>query len=155
MGALTPLALRIGSVSWLPRLLPQITWIDRRLQGLTGGRVGLLTFAGVPNLLLIVAGRSSGVIRTTPLLCVPEDGSWLVAGSAFGAPADPAWVGNLRAARNARVRVRGRELPVTAEELGGEERAAAWSLMLRTWPNYALYEQRTDRLIPVIRLTPM
>ena len=44
-------------------------------------------------------------------------------------------------------------MPVVAEELGPEERAAAWRLMLQTWPNYAKYEERTERLIPVFRLT--
>lgn len=56
MGLLTPLAVRIGAIGWLPRLLPQITWIDTRLQTVTRGRLGLLTIAGLPNLLLMVRG---------------------------------------------------------------------------------------------------
>lgn len=155
MGLLTPLAVRIGAIAWIPRLLPQITWIDKRLQSVSRGRLSLLTIAGLPNLLLTVRGRSSGVERTTPLLCVSDGGTWLVAGSAFGAPTTPAWVRNLRAARSARVQVGGREVAVVAEELSGGERSRMWSLMCRTWPNYVLYENRTDRLIPVIRLTPI
>jgi hypothetical protein len=53
------------------------------------------------------------------------------------------------------VRIRGREVPVTSAELTGDERADAWALMCRTWPNYSSYEEHTDRVIPVIRLTPM
>ena len=64
------------------------------------------------------------------------------------------WVGNLRAAEG-RAKVQyGREtFAVTATELTGEDRVAAWRTMLDVWPNYAKYEERTDRVIPVFRLT--
>ncbi|WP_370248325.1 nitroreductase/quinone reductase family protein [Nocardioides sp.] len=152
MGLLTPLAVRIGSISWMPRLLPQIVWVDTRLQRVTSGRVTLLDIAGLPNLALTVPGRKTGIPRTTPLLCVPDRDSWLVAGSYFGAPQMPVWVGNLRAATTARIRVDGVEHEVTATELDGEDRAAAWRTMLDAWPNFAVYEARTDRTIPVFRL---
>lgn len=153
MGLLTPLAVRIGAIAWLPRLLPQITWIDIRLQAVSRGRLSLLTLAGLPNLLLTVRGRTSGIDRTTPLLCVPDQDGWLIAGSMFGGPSTPAWVHNLRSAPTARIRVRHRDVKVTATELSDDDRSRAWTLMLRTWPNYALYEARTSRLIPVFRLT--
>jgi deazaflavin-dependent oxidoreductase (nitroreductase family) len=66
----------------------------------------------------------------------------------------PLWVGNLRAADGAAKVEMGHEtFAVRATELSGEERAAAWRTMLATWPNYAKYEERTDRTIPVFRLT--
>ena len=154
MGLLTPLAIRIGAIPWMPRLLPQVVWTDRRLQRLSGGRVTLLDIAGLPNLTLTVVGRKSGLPRSTPLLCVPDEGTWLIAGSYFGGPDMPVWVGNLRAAGQAEVTVNRTTTPVTAEELSDDARAAAWQVMLRTWPNFAKYEERTDRLIPVFRLTP-
>lgn len=154
MGLLTPLAVRIGSIPWMPRLLPQVVWTDKRLQALTRGRYSLLDLAGLPNLLLTVVGRRSGVPRSTPLLCVPHEGGWLVAGSYFGAATTPVWVHNLRAAGEATVRVGGRRYDVAAREVEGEERDRLWRVMLDTWPNFALYEQRTDRLIPVFLLEP-
>lgn len=154
MGLLTPLAVRIGSISWMPKLLPQIVAVDKTLHRLTGGRVTLLDIAGLPNLTLTVVGRKSGIPRSTPLLCVPHDGGWLVAGSYFGGPQTPLWVGNLRAAGEARVETGHASYDVTARELAGEERDRMWQVMLRTWPNYAKYEERTDRLIPVFLLTP-
>ncbi len=66
----------------------------------------------------------------------------------------PAWVHNLRAAGTATVRVRGREARVRPIELAGPERAAAWARVLTTRPNYAHYEARTERRIPVYRLAP-
>ncbi len=155
MGLLTPLAVRIGALSWMPKLLPQVVWVDTRLQRATKGRVTVLDLAGLPNLALTVPGRKSGIPRTTPLLCVPHEGGWLVAGSYFGGPDMPLWVGNLRAATTARVRVDAQEHEVTWREVEGEERAAMWRVMLRTWPNFAKYEERTTRVIPVFYLQPV
>jgi deazaflavin-dependent oxidoreductase (nitroreductase family) len=155
MGLLTPLAVRIGALSWMPKLLPQVVWVDTRLQRVTKGRVTVLDIAGLPNLALTVPGRKSGIPRTTPLLCVPHEGGWLVAGSYFGGPDMPLWVGNLRAASTARVRCDAREHEVTWREVEGEERAAMWQVMLRTWPNFATYEERTSRVIPVFYLQPI
>jgi deazaflavin-dependent oxidoreductase (nitroreductase family) len=154
MGLLTPLAVRIGAISWMPRLLPQITAIDKMLHDTTGGRVTLLNIAGLPNLLMTVPGRKTGVPRTTPLLCVPRGGSYLVAGSYFGGPNEPAWVANLKAAGAGELRFRGVDKPFTARQLTGPERDVAWAEMIRTWPNFALYEQRTSRTIKVFELTP-
>jgi deazaflavin-dependent oxidoreductase (nitroreductase family) len=153
MGVFTPLAVRIGAVPWMPRLLPQIVWFDKALHRVSGGRLTVLDIAGLPNLNLTVRGRKSGVERTTPLLCVPDGDTILIAGSYFGGPKMPLWVGNLRAADGAaRVEHRRQRFAVAATELTGEDRATAWRTMLETWPNYARYEERTDRTIPVFRL---
>ena len=149
------LAVAIGAQAWLPRFAPLIVRTDLLLRRLTGGRITLLTFAGLPELFLTVAGRRTGRVRTTPLLCVPRDGSWLVAGSNWGAPRPPDWVSNLAAADIAKVGFHGRDTEVAASLLEGGERAAAWRDMLEVWPNYATYAERTDRDIPVFRLTPV
>ena len=154
MGLLTPLAVKIGSIPWMPKLLPQIVTVDKALQRVSRGRVSVLDIAGLPNLALTVPGRKSGVPRTTPLLCVPHDGGWLIAGSYFGGPRTPVWVHNLRAADTAEIRYGGTTRQVTWREVEGEERTAMWQVMLGTWPNFALYEERTDRTIPVFYLTP-
>lgn len=153
MGLLTPLAVRIGAISWMPRLLPQIVWVDTRLQRISKGRVSVLDIAGLPNLALTVPGRKSGIPRTTPLLCVPYEGGWLIAGSYFGGPKTPLWVGNLRATDRARITFAREDVEVTWRELEGADRADAWQAMLRIWPNYAKYEERTSRVIPVFLLS--
>jgi deazaflavin-dependent oxidoreductase (nitroreductase family) len=154
MGLLTPLAVRIGSIPWLPRFLPQIVWFDTTLQKVTRGRVTVLALAGLPGLNLTVKGKKSGIERTTPLLCVPDGDTILIAGSYFGGPKTPLWVANLRAADGEATVHHGRQtFRVRATELRDAERAVAWQTMLATWPNYAKYEERTDRLIPVFRLT--
>lgn len=155
MGLLTPLAVRIGAIPWMPRLLPQIVWVDEHLQQWSGHRVSVLDLAGLPNLMLTVPGRKTGLPRTTPLLCVPFEGDQLVAGSYFGGPKLPVWVINLRAAGTAEVRMGRHSWRVTAHEAApGPERDRLWAAMIEVWPNYRLYEQKTDRLIPVFRLSP-
>ncbi len=158
MNLLRPVAIRVGRLSWLPRFLPQIVWLDRTFHRVTGGRLTLLSLAGLDELYLTVPGRRSGTARTTPLLYVPYDGHYLVAGSNWGAARLPAWVLNLRAAGAAQVEVhaeiRGVRHRVRAREVTGAERGRLWHLMLRTWPNYDHYAARTTRTIPVFELVP-
>jgi deazaflavin-dependent oxidoreductase (nitroreductase family) len=154
VNALTPVAIWLGGISWLPRLLPQITALDKLLQRLTHGRWSLLRLAGLPSMMLTVRGRKSGVLRSTPVLCVPYGDGHLVAGSNFGGPKAPVWVLNVRAADRVTVTVDGRTHDAVPRELTSDERAAAWQQMVRTWPNYAKYEQRTHRTIPVFWMTP-
>ncbi|WP_028637279.1 nitroreductase family deazaflavin-dependent oxidoreductase [Nocardioides sp. URHA0032] len=153
MGLMTPLAIRIGAIPWMPKLLPQIVWCDRLLQKVTRGRVSILDIAGLPNLVLTVVGRRSGIPRSTPLLCIPHGERWLVAGSYFGGPDMPVWVHNIRASGEGTITWKRERIAVDAKEMEGDERADRWQVMLRTWPNFAKYEERTDRLIPVFELT--
>lgn len=152
MGALTPLAVKIGAIPWMPKLLPQITWIDKKLQGTTGGSWSVLRIAGLPNLMLTVTGRKSGIPRTTPLLYVPYGDDQLIAGSYFGGPKTPVWVANLRAAETVTVSIKGVSHVAIPREIGSDERDALWTHMVATWPNFARYAERTDRLIPIFLL---
>jgi deazaflavin-dependent oxidoreductase (nitroreductase family) len=154
VNVLTPVAIWLGGISWLPRFLPQITAVDRFIQRVTKGQWSLLRIAGLPSMMLTVLGRKSGVARSTPVLCVPYREGLLVAGSNFGGKKAPVWVLNVRAADRVTVTVDGRTFEAAPRELGGEERADAWERMLETWPNYARYAERTDRVIPVFLLTP-
>lgn len=154
----TRLAILIGGQPWLPRYAKVIVGLDRLLQRLSRGRVDLLTFAGLPEILLQVPGRRTGLLRSTPLLCVPHtiDGceGWLVVGSNWGAPEPPAWVANLSAAREPLVTYRGRTVVAAARLVTGAEREEIWSHLIEVWPNYAKYAARTGRELPVFWLTP-
>jgi deazaflavin-dependent oxidoreductase (nitroreductase family) len=155
MGLLTPLAIRIGAIPWMPRLLPQIVAVDKFLQRVSRGRVTVLDIAGLPNLMLTVAGRKTGIPRDSPLLCVPYGEGFLIAGSYFGGPKTPIWVANLEAAGVCSIRFKGRTMRATSRRLEGEERRRAWGHMIKTWPNFVRYEQRTSREIKVFLLSPI
>jgi deazaflavin-dependent oxidoreductase (nitroreductase family) len=155
MNPLTPVAMWLGRLPWLPRFLHQITAVDKFIQRLTKGQWSLLRMAGLPSMMLTVLGRRSGIARSTPILCVPWRGGHLVAGTNFGGTKAPVWVLNVRAAERVTVTVDGQTHDAVPHELSGEQRAAAWEHMLKTWPNYAMYAERSDRLIPVFWLTPV
>ena len=107
-------------------------------------------------LLLTTTGRKSGLERTTPLGWVSDgNGGWLIAASANGAAGIPAWYHNLAAAPDkARIEIHGATPPVSAEQLHGTEREAAWQTLTAAIPRFGRYAEKTDREIPVIRLTP-
>src|SRR5690606_31589099 len=113
MNPLRPVAVRIGALPWLPRYSQPIIAVDKTIQRATRGKVTLLAIAGLPSLVLTVKGRKSGVPRSTPLLCVPHDGGWLVVGSNWGHPKAPSWAINLRAADQAQVLYDGHEHAVS------------------------------------------
>ena len=129
-------------------------WMNRLLMGRARRSEGKTM--GMNLLVLTTVGRKSGQERQTPLAWFPgPDGSWLVVASAGGAPANPAWYLNLAAHPDqVTVEQAGRKVAVTAEELHGAEREQAWQQIKAAADNFRKYEETTDRLLPVIRLTP-
>jgi deazaflavin-dependent oxidoreductase (nitroreductase family) len=111
---------------------------------------------GMQVLALTTVGRRSGQERTTPVAWFPATGpGWLVVASAGGAATNPDWYRNLAAAPDrAVVEVAGRRVPVTARELRGDERDAAWARIAAASDQFAGYRDKTDREIPVVELAP-
>jgi len=121
----------------------------------TGGREGYL-WNGVPILLLTTTGRRSGVPTKTRALIFGRDGAdYLVVASKGGSPEHPVWYENLQAHPRAWIQVRDRHLEVEAHTAEGAEHARLWEIMRTLWPNYDVYQTRTDRRIPVVVLRPI
>ncbi|MFK8912249.1 nitroreductase/quinone reductase family protein [Streptomyces sp. YS-3] len=144
---------RVSSTRAFAKLAPHVVpALDRAVHRLTRGRV-LPSARMLPGVVLTARGAVSGLARRTPLACMPEDaGTWLLIGSNFGRPGHPAWTGNLLAHPDAEINWKGRDLPVRARLLTGEERAAAWRAALEFWPPYATYQARVEREIRLFRL---
>jgi deazaflavin-dependent oxidoreductase (nitroreductase family) len=107
------------------------------------------------TLVLTTVGRKSGAVRETPVRWFPGgDGSWLIVASANGATKNPAWYYNLAAQPEVTVDVQGRHVEVTATQLAGEERAEAWKQITASAARFADYQRKTDRELPILRLTP-
>lgn len=105
--------------------------------------------------LLTTVGAKSGQQRTAPVAVFPEgsDG-WLVVGSNGGAAWHPSWYINLaHHPDDVSIQVGDRNTKVTPEMLVGPERAAAWQRIVKDRPNFGPYETKTDRQVPVVRLT--
>jgi deazaflavin-dependent oxidoreductase (nitroreductase family) len=111
------------------------------------------TIQGRPIVLLTTIGAKSGLLRKTPLMRVEHDGEYVVVGSLGGAPKHPVWVHNIR--KNPRVELRdhAEKHDYTARELDGDEREVWWRRAVEAFPNYAAYQKKTGRLIPVFLLT--
>jgi deazaflavin-dependent oxidoreductase (nitroreductase family) len=124
--------------------------VARTVHRLTGSKMG-----GRPLLYLSTVGAKSGQRRTAVVMPFPEgDDAWLIVASKGGAPSHPSWFYNLAAHPDqVEVEVDGRKTAVTPRTLTGEERATAWQRITTERPNFAGYEIKTDRQIPVVRLT--
>ncbi|MGW3283569.1 nitroreductase/quinone reductase family protein [Streptomyces sp. NPDC001002] len=139
-----------GFAKVAPHVIPAL---DRAVHRLTRGKV-LLSAQMLPGVILTATGARSGQVRRTPLACMPEeDGrTWILIGSNFGRTGHPAWTANLLAHPDAEINWRGRDIPVTARLLEGEERAAVWKKLLVFWPPYATYQERVEREIRIFRI---
>jgi len=117
----------------------------------TGGReANTLRDTGLPIAIFWNRGVKSGKVRKAPLMRVEHDGVYAMVGSEGGAPRDPAWVANLRAAPD-QVTVQDGPEPWdgVAREITGEEKARWWERAVAAFPPYADYQEKTDREIPV------
>jgi deazaflavin-dependent oxidoreductase (nitroreductase family) len=119
----------------------------------TDGEVGYI-WNGVPILLLTTTGRQSGLARTTPLIHGRDGDDYLVVASMGGAPMHPNWYRNLEANPSAQIQDRAEHLSVTARTASEDEKRRLWKIVNDLWPNYDVYQSRTDRVIPVVVLTP-
>jgi deazaflavin-dependent oxidoreductase (nitroreductase family) len=112
-------------------------------------------FAGAPLLLLHTVGARSGMPRVNPMMYLPDEGRYLVFASKAGSDRHPDWYYNLLAQPEVRIEVGDEILTVRAVELHGAERDAHFAEQARRYPGFAAYQRRTDRVIPVIALTPV
>ena len=109
---------------------------------------------GYPVVVMTMRGARSGKTRKVPVMRVEHNGEYLAVGSQGGAPTHPHWVHNLRADPNVALQDGPSVQDMTVRELDGDERAVWWDRAVEAFPNYADYQTRTDRLIPVFLLTP-
>ena len=110
---------------------------------------------GMDALVLTTIGAKSGQPRSSPLAYFAEDEkSWLIVASAAGAPRNPAWYYNLAAHPDqVRIEIGDRTVDVVAAQLHGEERNRVWDRITAASKQFGKYQDKTDREIPIIRLT--
>jgi len=110
---------------------------------------------GMSLLVLNTVGKKTGAQRANPVAWFPgDDGSWLIVASAGGSARNPAWYYNIAGNPDAvSIDVDRSTVAVTAEQLHGAERDRAWASITTASPRFLQYETKTDRLIPIIRLT--
>ncbi len=119
----------------------------------TGGEVGYI-WNGAPTLLLTATGRRTGQERTSALIFGRDGHDYLIVASMGGAPKHPVWYLNLQAEPDATIQVQAETLAVVARTASAAEKPRLWEIVTDVWPNYDVYQSRTDRDIPIVVLSP-
>lgn len=121
----------------------------RTNDGVVGGM-----FEGMNLLLLHHTGAKSGTERVNPLVYMRDGTNYVIFASKAGAPTSPDWYHNLRANPSTTIEVGVQSIPVTARVAEGDERERLFSAQKQAAPQFAEYESKTDRVIPVVVLEP-
>jgi deazaflavin-dependent oxidoreductase (nitroreductase family) len=119
----------------------------------TSGDTKVIDMRGHSVVLLTTVGAKSGKLRKTPLMRVEHDGEYVVVGSLGGAPKHPVWVYNVRANPHVELMDGAESHDYDARELSGDDRAIWWERAVAAFPNYAEYQRKTDRVLPLFLLT--
>lgn len=134
---------------------PAAQWVREQVEEYegSGGTSGVMLH-GRPTVIVTSKGARSGKLRKNPVMRVERDGAYAAVASKGGAPENPSWYRNpvdhpLVELQDATVKG-----DFTARELSGDERATWWERAVEAFPNYAQYQESTDREIPVFLLEP-
>jgi F420H(2)-dependent quinone reductase len=110
---------------------------------------------GRPIIVLTSVGARTGKLRKTALMRVEHDGLYAVVASMGGAPKHPVWYYNLKKEPHVELQDGATKLDYLAREVSDAEKTTWWARAVETWPDYARYQARTDRQIPVFVLEPI
>jgi deazaflavin-dependent oxidoreductase (nitroreductase family) len=114
----------------------------------SGGREGT-TLRDMPVVVVTSRGARSGKLRKTPLMRVEHEGSYALVASKGGAPEHPVWYHNLLADPHIELRDGASVWDMVVREVQGAEKATWWERAVAAYPDYASYQEKTDREIPV------
>ncbi|MEU2654989.1 nitroreductase family deazaflavin-dependent oxidoreductase [Streptomyces sp. NPDC007325] len=119
----------------------------------SGGTRGT-TMRGLPVVLVTSVGAKSGKLRKTPLMRVEHEGAYALVASNGGAVKHPVWYHNLIASPRIELRDETRRWDMAVRVVTGEERRAWWERAVAAFPDYADYQLKADREIPVFVAEP-
>ena len=131
-------------------------WVREQVdQVLRTGTTDGVTMKGLPIVLVTYRGARTGKLRKTPLMRVSHDGRYAAVASNGGQPTNPQWYASLRAEPVVDVQDGTVTREYTARELSGDEKALWWRRAVAAYPDYAEYQRRAGRQIPVFVLEPI
>jgi F420H(2)-dependent quinone reductase len=128
--------------------------LHKGLYRVTGGRLGR-RLADNDMLLLTTSGHVSGRPHTVPLLYLPDHARLVIVASYGGRPRHPAWYHNLVADPSVQIQLGSKRIEMVARTADPEERAIWWPRVVDAFADYAVYQSRTDRVIPLVFLEPL
>jgi deazaflavin-dependent oxidoreductase (nitroreductase family) len=131
-------------------------WVRDQTQKIfESGTTESVDIKGRAVILLTTRGAKSGKLRKVPLMRVEHDGRYAIVASLGGAPKNPVWYYNVKADPHVELQDGTVAKDYTAREVTGEEKAAWWERAVAAYPDYADYQKKTDRQIPVFVLEPV
>jgi deazaflavin-dependent oxidoreductase (nitroreductase family) len=119
----------------------------------SGGTEGT-TLRGMPVVIVTSIGARSGRVRKTPLMRVEHEGVYAAVASLGGAPRNPVWYHNVVAHPEVELQDGTQKWEMVARQVTGAERDLWWERAVAAYPDYADYQKKTDRVIPVFVLEP-
>ncbi|KRE61554.1 nitroreductase family deazaflavin-dependent oxidoreductase [Nostocoides sp. Soil756] len=131
------------------------TWVREQVEKIEEtGDTRSVSVMDRPVVMLTMRGAKTGAIRKVPLMRVEHEGVYAAVASKGGAPEHPLWYANLQADPKTTLQDGTRTWAAVAREITGDERAQWWQRCVAAYPPYAEYQEKTDRLIPVLLLEP-
>jgi len=129
-------------------------WVRDQVQEYEGsGGTSGTTMREMPVIIVTTRGARSGKVRKVPLMRVEHDGEYAAVASMGGSAKNPVWYYNLVAEPRVEVRDGTVVKAMSAREVTGEEKAIWWARCVAAFPDYADYQARTKRSIPVFVMT--
>ena len=130
-------------------------WVREQVEKYeASGGTEATTLRGVPVVVVTSVGAKSGRLRKNPLMRVEHEGSYALVASKGGAPEHPTWFHNLMSHPTVELQDGPDRRDYTVRVADGEERAAWWERAVAVWPDYASYQAKTEREIPVFVAEP-
>jgi deazaflavin-dependent oxidoreductase (nitroreductase family) len=128
-------------------------WVRKQVETITAtGTTASVDIKGLPVVLMTMRGAKSGKVRKVPVMRVEHGGDYAVVASQGGAPSHPQWYFNLTATPRIEMQDGRVSHDYSVRELAGAERDVWWERAVAAYPDYADYQTRTTRLIPVLLL---
>ena len=132
-----------------PRVAEQVELYEK-----SGGTKGT-TLDGLPVIIVINQGRKTHAIRKTPLMRVVDGSHYILVASLGGAPKNPLWYHNIKSNPNVEIRDRSKIYKMRVREVkNSNERHRLWNIAVKAFPHYEKYQERTDRIIPLLIAEP-
>ena len=136
--------------------LSPIEWVRKQTETiLETGTTASVDIKGRDVVLLTIRGAKTGKLRWVPLMRVEHDGAYAIVASRGGAPEHPTWYGNVTAEPHVELQDGTQKAEYLAREVTGDEKAVWWERAVAAYPDYADYQRKTTRAIPVLVLEPI
>jgi F420H(2)-dependent quinone reductase len=148
--ALSPMLAKLAGIKWVVKLLGRLNVVFYRV---SGGRLAN-QIDGTPVCLATFTRRKSGTVTTIALMYVPHGDKVLLVASLGGSNVHPAWYHSIKANPNVRIQVGTQIRSMRAHEATPDERAVLWPVAVKHFRSYALYQQKTQRVIPILVCEP-